>query len=178
MNKNINKLINKIYFSPQQIVDCSIKNGNKGCTGGSLRNTLTYLVETGGLMRKKDYPYLGRKGDCQFVSELAIVNVSSWAILPTKDENSIETAVAHIGPVAVSINATPKSFQLYSDGVYDDDACTADKVNHAMLVVGYGKDYWILKNWWGEHWGEGGYMKIRKGKNLCGLANYAAYSVV
>ncbi|XP_065370752.1 procathepsin L [Calliphora vicina] len=167
-----------LSLSPQQIVDCSTSHGNQGCTGGSLRNTLKYLQDTGGLMRSKDYKYVSKKGKCQFVAELAVVNVTSWAILPAKDEKSIEAAVAHIGPVAVSINATPKTFQLYSDGVYDDDSCASTSVNHAMMVIGYTKDYWILKNWWGELWGEEGYMRIAKGKNLCGIANYAAYAIV
>lgn len=98
--------------------------------------------------------------------------------MPAKDEKAIEESVAHIGPVAVSINATPKTFQLYSDGIYDDNSCSSNSVNHAMLVVGYTPDYWILKNWWSELWGEDGYMRIVKGKNRCGIANYAAYAVV
>lgn len=119
-------------LSEQQIVDCSIPYGNQGCTGGSLRNTLNYLKETGGLMRSMDYKYVSKvinqwyllliaeicnaffqKGNCQFVKELAVVNVTSWSILPVRDESAIQAAVAHIGPVAVSINATPKTFQLY-----------------------------------------------------------------
>lgn len=65
-----------------------------------------------------------------------------------------------------------------SEGIYDDVACTSTSVNHAMLVVGFEKDYWILKNWWGARWGEAGYMRLRKGNNLCGIANYAAYAIV
>ncbi|XP_036229944.2 cathepsin K isoform X1 [Bactrocera oleae] len=167
-----------LNLSPQQIVDCSVTFGNQGCTGGSLRNTLKYLEATGGLMREQDYKYVSKKDKCQFAAELAVVNVTSWAVLPTKDEKAIKTAVAHIGPIPISINASPRTFQLYSDGVYDDDSCTSDTVNHAMLVVGYTKHYWILKNWWGEMWGEDGYMRLRRGTNLCGIANYAAYSIV
>ncbi|XP_017853478.1 cathepsin L1 [Drosophila busckii] len=165
-------------LSVQQIVDCSISYGNQGCTGGSLRNTLKYLQATGGLMRSDDYKYTSKKGKCQFVRDLSVVNVTSWAILPVNDESSIQAAVAHIGPVAVSINATPKTFQLYSDGVYNDISCLSTSVNHAMLVIGFDKDFWILKNWWGERWGESGYMRMRKGINLCGIANYAAYAIV
>lgn len=47
-------------LSEQQIVDCSIPYGNQGCTGGSLRNTLNYLKETGGLMRSMDYKYVSK----------------------------------------------------------------------------------------------------------------------
>lgn len=73
-----------------------------------------------------------------------------------------------VGPIAVSINASLKTFQLYrferfmfmdyfcalnsffalSQGIYDDKDCSEKTVNHAMLLVGYDEDYWILKNWW------------------------------
>ena len=41
--------------------------------------------------------------------------------------------------------------QFYASGVYDQPTCSSNKVNHAMLVVGYGtdeegKDYWSVKN--------------------------------
>lgn len=65
-----------------------------------------------------------------------------------------------------------------SEGIYDDHSCSSETVNHAMLLIGFTHDYWILKNWWGENWGEKGYMRIARGKNLCGLANYAAYAIV
>uniref|UniRef100_A0AAG5CY18 Cathepsin propeptide inhibitor domain-containing protein n=1 Tax=Anopheles atroparvus TaxID=41427 RepID=A0AAG5CY18_ANOAO len=43
--------------SEQQMVDCSTATGNLGCGGGSLRNTLKYLKQAGGVMRASDYPY-------------------------------------------------------------------------------------------------------------------------
>ena len=57
------------------------------------------------------------------------------------------------------------------------------KLDHAVLVVGYGreneKDFWMVKNSWGLNWGEGGYIKIhRNEKNLCGVANFAKYPQV
>ncbi|XP_055383895.1 procathepsin L [Condylostylus longicornis] len=179
MEGQVFKRTGKLFkLSVQQVVDCSIKTGNKGCTGGSLRNTLRYLEETGGLMRHDDYTYQERQGKCQFIETLSIVNVTTWSILPPKDEEALKAAVALIGPIAVSLNASPNTFQLYGDGVYDDDNCNDLQVNHAMLVVGYTDDYWILKNWWGPNWGENGYMKLKRGKNLCGISNYAAYAVV
>lgn len=41
--------------------------------------------------------------------------------------------------------------QFYDSGVYDQPTCSSTKVNHAVVVVGYGtdehgKDYWSVKN--------------------------------
>ncbi|XP_050088221.1 cathepsin K-like [Anopheles aquasalis] len=117
------------------------------------------------------------QGACAFNKDYAIANISEWMILP-KNEEALAYALWKVGPLPVSLNAAPKSFQLYSTGIYDDEAaCDNSKVNHAMLLIGYTKEYWILKNWWGS-WGEEGYMKLARGKNLCGISNYAGYVVV
>ncbi|KAK3206944.1 hypothetical protein Dsin_020990 [Dipteronia sinensis] len=42
-------------------------------------------------------------------------------------------------------------------------------LNHAVTIVGYGNengmDYWLIKNLWGQTWGEDGYMKILRGSS-------------
>ncbi|XP_055314961.1 procathepsin L-like [Sitodiplosis mosellana] len=167
-----------VELSPQQIVDCSISMGNSGCTGGSLRTTLRYLQSSRGLMRDVDYSYESEQQNCQYKPSLAVVNVTRWAILPHKNEEAMKKAIALVGPIPISINAHPYSFQLYSHGIYEDSECHDKSVNHAMLAVGYTPDYFILQNWWGDKWGENGYMKIRRGVNMCGISNYAAYALV
>lgn len=45
-------------------------------------------------------------------------------------------------------------------------------MNHAVVAVGYGVEdgvpYWLIKNSWGENWGDHGYFKMEMGKNMCG----------
>ncbi|XP_059051472.1 cathepsin S-like [Achroia grisella] len=161
-------------LSPQQIVDCSYKDGNMGCNGGSLRAALRYAAREG-LVLESHYPYKGKKGRCHYIREAPRAKPRRWAMIPAGDEDGMERALATIGPLAVAINASPFTFQLYRSGIYDDPFCVPWTLNHAMLLVGYTPEYWILLNWWGKQWGENGYMRIRRGFNRCGVANMAAY---
>lgn len=69
-------------------------------------------------------------------------------------------------------------------GIYNEPDCSPDVQNHAVLVVGYGiekngKEYWLIKNSWGENWGIKGYIKMARNKNnLCGVATTASYPLI
>ena len=71
--------------------------------------------------------------------------------------------------VAVAVNA---NFSRYRGGIFG--GCSeSDKVNQAVVVVGYGSedglDYWLVKNSWGPGWGDQGYIKIMRGVNMCSI---------
>lgn len=58
------------------------------------------------------------------------------------------------GPVAIGISS--KDWVLYKGGTFK---CTpGSAIDHAVLLVGYTPDTWIVKNQWGESWGTSGYI--------------------
>ena len=84
-----------------------------------------------------------------------------------------------INSLSVGICASDKQFQMYSSGVLDFSCCT--DTNHAVVIEFYGtedgKPYWGVRNSWGTSWGDNGYVKMVRGKNLCTIASMTSYPV-
>lgn len=136
------------------------------------------IQEMGGIMQDNDYPYIGFERTCMFKPNNTVMTNTGSITLPFRDEKALEKMVARYGPVAVVLFSSRK-MNMYKSGVFHDDLCLSTAaVNHAVLVVGYGSDpgagdFWILKNSWSKKWGEGGYLKMVRGLNMCNVASSA-----
>ena len=139
-------------------------------------------IEKNGIALESTYPYTsggGQTGSCDKSKAIPAVTISSFKDVPKGDEDALKSAVA-LGPVSIAIEADKSAFQLYKSGVLDSPSC-GKKLDHGVLIVGYGTDdqsqkaYWKVKNSWGATWGEEGYVRIVQGKDMCGVAESASY---
>uniref|UniRef100_W5MMN2 Cathepsin S, ortholog2, tandem duplicate 1 n=1 Tax=Lepisosteus oculatus TaxID=7918 RepID=W5MMN2_LEPOC len=171
-----------VSLSPQNLVDCSAKFGNKGCNGGLMHHAFEYVIQNQGIDSDASYPYTGQDSTCKYSVTSRAANCTSYSFLPEGDEGALKEALATVGPVSVAIDATRPQFLFYRSGVYNDPSCT-QKVNHGVLAVGYGtldgQDYWLVKNSWGTTFGDQGYIRMSRNKNdQCGIALYACYPIM
>uniref|UniRef100_G1SQF0 Pro-cathepsin H n=3 Tax=Oryctolagus cuniculus TaxID=9986 RepID=G1SQF0_RABIT len=171
-----------LSLAEQQLVDCAQNFNNHGCEGGLPSQAFEYILYNKGIMGEDSYPYRAMEGRCKFQPQKAIAFVKDVANITLNDEEAMVEAVALYNPVSFAFEVT-EDFMQYRKGIYSSTSChkTPDKVNHAVLAVGYGEEngvpYWIVKNSWGSHWGMNGYFYIERGKNMCGLAACASYPI-
>jgi len=173
-------------LSEQNLVDCSKsclqsepQLCNSGCGGGLMWLAMGDVITAGGIDTEAAYPYAGVDQDCAFDPKKVGAQLSNWTGLPN-DEVKIAAALVTAGPVSVALNADP--LMGYTSGIIDDPSCDASGMDHAVLIVGYGtennKPYWIVKNSWGESFGEKGYFRMVRGKGMCGIDGCACLPII
>ncbi len=174
-----------VMLSEQQTSDCAWEMGSNACAGGEPFAGIAAAAQQG-LAFEAEYEYRGNDDWCRndLVTDDKKVRVRGYAKVPAYDDKALMEAIYSRGAVAVSIDAT-LAFTLYKDGVLVDRSCKSqrDQLNHAVLAVGYGtdeetgEDFWLIKNSWSEHWGDGGYVKVAR-RVSCGITSDATYAIV
>lgn len=161
-------------LAEQQLVDCA----GRGCSGGWMHDMFNYLKQQSGATSTSEYPYTAKVESCRENSKRKVAQVSSYNRISKGNEEDLKHALATVGTISIAYNAGTQAHSYYRGGILDVPNCS-NSPTHAVLLVGYGtengKDYWTLKNSWGESWGERGFFRLARGKNMCGIADWASY---
>jgi cathepsin L len=171
-----------VSLSEQNLVDCSRAEGNQGCNGGLMDQGFDYIKKHG-IDTEASYPYKAVDGRCRFEKENVGATLTSYTDVESGDEDALVEAIAKNGPISVAIDASHSSFQLYSEGIYNERRCSSYQLDHGVTAVGYGTnqdgDFYIVKNSWAEAWGMKGYIMMSRNKdNQCGIATQASFPIV
>jgi cathepsin X len=116
-------------------------------------------------------------GKCAGISTFPNASIAEYGELP----NSVSAIKAELhtrGPVACGVNAEP--ILQYHGGVFNN-AGESREINHIVSITGWGVDgsgveYWIVRNSWGEYWGEMGYVRIATGNDILGIESNCAWA--
>merc|ERR1719231_352442 len=114
------------------------------------------------------------EGFCGPITNYPNATISEYGSISGADAMAKEIYAR--GPIACGIDAAP--ILKYTGGVVSE---AGDGVDHVISVVGWGtegdKEYWIVRNSWGEYWGEMGYVRVEKGNNALHLEDQCAWAV-
>lgn len=179
-----------LTLSTQQIISCD--SSNSGCDGGDPPSAYHYVKKAGGLALASDYPdkshATGRTGNCTWDKKKAAkLTGFKFATKPCRgscrhqNENKVARAMAAKGPISVCLNAGA-GWQNYKQGIFSRKCSSSYKhVDHCVQLVGYNKTgkkkYWIVRNSWNTDWGINGYLHLKMGRNLCGVADEATIAM-
>jgi C1A family cysteine protease len=160
-------------FSEQQLVDCDTAGIDQGCNGGLMHVALQYFQKQGA-EDDGHYPYTASDDSCAYNKKFVIGKVANVKCLETVDDDTMKQMINEVGPLSIAVAAD--DFQSYSSGVLE---CMYTQLDHGVLLVGYGSengsDYWIVKNSWGENWGEAGFVRVSTAAGAnCGIGDYIA----
>jgi len=84
------------------------------------------------------------------------------------------------GPVKASVNAS--ALKHYTGGIINDPSLANTGHNHGVSIVGWdtdpstGRRHWIVRNSWGEYWGEMGFFRVEMGHNLMSIESNVAWA--
>ena len=113
------------------------------------------------------YPEKG--GVCVGLSKYPNATISDYGSITGSD--AMMNEIMSYGPIACGLNDS--QLLNYTGGIIEENELSTD-INHAVSVVGWGKykknnenkSYWIVRNSWGEYWGDMGFVYVAFGSLL------------
>lgn len=151
-------------YSPQHLFAC----GGGGCKSGWQPASAAAFLKTKGIPDEACYPYVsgatGKDASCSSTCGDAAARSekivsSSQPTFFFVNQDAIKAALQK-GPL-MTVMMVYEDFLFYKGGVYKH--VTGNVAGgHAITIVGWNDAdrAWIVKNSWGEGWGENGYFRI------------------
>ncbi|MEG5052778.1 MULTISPECIES: C1 family peptidase [unclassified Microcoleus] len=164
-------------LSEQQLLSCN--RNNFSCSGGFISDKDSDYRYESGLVGEQAYPYEKRESTCRNFSRPGsgnLFDIKAFQFIDLNDDSGspanitkIKQAIYAFGVVWAGVHSDEAFHAYKGTGVFN--ACSNGKPNHAINIIGWDDagGYWIVRNSWGNDWGENGYMKIKYGCSQIGV---------
>ncbi|MEW5301123.1 MAG: hypothetical protein WDW36_004002 [Sanguina aurantia] len=160
-------------LSANQILDCS--PAPQQCGGALVGNLLGYASSNGIL---PDDLYASSDGcNTALLTRDAQANtyITGFESVASGNESALQLAVS-VQPV-VAVIAGSSAFLANTGGIFSGPCSSAPSdASLSVLIVGYTPTYWIVRTDLAAV-GKNGIVRIARGSNVCGIANFASYPV-
>jgi cathepsin X len=113
---------------------------------------------------------LSNNNSCQALDFFPNATVAEYGIIHEGNVHAIQAEILARGPVAAEVNGV--LLHNYCGGIITDDG-GEKTTTHIVSIIGWGVEsgirHWIVRNSWGQYWGEMGFFRVELGKNLLGI---------
>jgi len=180
-----------INIAPQVLISCS---GDDGCHGGEAFNAFEWMNsnevtdETCSIYRARGHDNGAECSSmikcencmpgkpCFAQDDYKVYHTDKYG--KVSGEDAMMQEIFQRGPIACGI-AVPDALEDYTSGIFND---TTGDVNivHDISVVGWGVEdgvkYWTVRNSWGTHYGEDGFVRVIRGVNNIAIETDCAWA--
>lgn len=167
----------QVAISEQYVIDCGHifrEDVLLGCNGGDILRVGQFFSKYG-IEKRDEYPYVARQNKCPYgdskedtnSTQMGHFRINASPIILKIRVKRIEYTLNHRNtPVVIHIGTRGSDFREYGGGVHDMQGFKDEGGDHAVLLIGHGREdgreYWLIRNSHGIHWGEQGYYKLAK----------------
>jgi len=154
------------YESSNPYLACSSESKEGFCPHADFTCTPKNIARTCGSFSQEG-------GPCTGLSHYPNATVADYGHI--RGKAAMQQEILSRGPISCGIDAMP--LLNYESGIVKEHSYSTD---HVISVVGWGNDeteggYWIVRNSWGEFWGEIGYVRV--GYNALHVQSQCAWAV-
>ncbi len=160
-----------IDLSEMHLFNC----GGGNCSSGWYNSSACAYLKNNGTPDEACWPYEPVNRSCTNTCpdwQSRVTKITNYGYISGIESHKTYVAIA---PILVAFRVY-SDFYYYTGGIYEYTSGVYEG-GHAVSIVGYDTtgpvDYWIVKNSWGESWGENGYFKIKMGE--CGIETRSSY---